>query len=445
MHPEPTKRLKFSKARLLDLPPAPKGVSYYYDTDTKGLALSVGKSGRKSFLLYRKVGGKPRRIPIGPFPHVSIEQARAQADQLNGSIAAGQLPAATRKDVLFRDAFIDYMEKHSRPAKRTSSEDTALFERNLTGKRGWPGLANLNLNDVDGSLLRAVHRAMRDTPIAANRTMALVSSIFSHAIREGMYDKLNPARAVRKYPERSRERFVRKDEMHWLLESLDQEPDSAISDFVKLAIFTGARRGNILSLRWDDVDLEAREWKIGRTKNGDGQTLPLSEPAVQALERRFAAGKESEWVFPSISKTGHLVEPKKGWWRILERATALRLHHAVSTSCKVEQLLAAVTVEECTEFPKYALAKLRDIAEAAGLEPRKLDMRDLRLHDLRRTVGSWLVSSGASLPLIGKVLNHRTQQATQVYARFMLDPIRDALDQVARDVDFTRTQLPSRR
>lgn len=437
--PTPPKHLKFSKQRLEALPPAAKGVAYYYDTECRGLGISVGTSGRKSFLLYRKVRGSPRRIRIGAFPDVTVEQARTQASRLNGDIAAGALPSPAASNMTFRAAFQDYMEKHSGPSKRTSKEDIALFERNLTGKRPWPGLAGRKLLDIDGASLRAIHRAMNETPIAANRTMALVSSIFSHAIREGLYEQLNPARTVRKYSEQSRARFVRKDEMRWLFEAVDKEPDVAIADLVKLAIYTGARRGNLLGMRWDEIDLHNGEWQIGRTKNGDAQTVPLSAPASTILTRRKDEAAGSAWVFPGTGKTGHLVEPKNGWRRVLERATALRLRSLLLKRNATNEWLRLLSMQESIEFPAHALETLRTLDGADEVEATQASMLDLRLHDLRRTVGSWLASSGASLPLIGRVLNHRTAQATQVYARFMLDPVRQALDQVADDVQKART------
>lgn len=435
-----TKHLKFSKQRLEALPPAAKRVEYHYDTECRGLAISVGTSGRKTFLLYRKVRGVPRRISIGAFPDITVEQARTQAARLNGDIAAGLLPNPTAASMTFRAAFEDYMEKHSAPSKRTSKEDIALFERNLTGKRHWEGLAHRKLLDINGALLRSVHREMGETPIAANRTLALVSSVFSHAIREGLYEQLNPARTVRKYPEQSRARFVRKDEMRWLFKAVAQEPDLSIADLVQLAIYTGARRGNLLAMRWEEIDLQNGEWRIGRTKNGDAQTIPLSEPASTILGRRKeAAPPAAIWVFPSCGKSGHIVEPKKGWRRILQRATALRLRDILLTKNVKDEWLHTLSRQESLEFPAHAIETLSNLAAARGVDISQASMLDLRMHDLRRTVGSWLASSGASLPLIGKVLNHKTPQATQVYARFMLDPIRQALNQVANDVQNART------
>jgi integrase len=226
--------------------------------------------------------------------------------------------------------------------------------------------------------------------------------------------------------------------MRWLLESLDHETDADVADVVKIAVFTGARRGNILGMRWDEIDLVQQEWRIGRTKNGEAQTLPISSAAMPILERRQVLHGAGDWVFPGGGKTGHLVEPKKAWLRILQRASALRLRLVLARAGELDEPQFATSYQECCEFLAHALEKLLAIAADCDIPVQKLSMLDLRMHDLRRTVGSWMASSGASLPLIGKVLNHKTSQATQVYARFMLDPIREALEQVANDVNRTR-------
>jgi integrase len=149
-----------------------------------------------------------------------------------------------------------------------------------------------------------------------------------------------------------------------------------IRDYVLLSLLTGARRDNVLSMRWRDVALARAEWRIPRTKDGTPQTIPLSGEALAVLARRASRAASGEmFVFPGAGRSGHLVEPKKGWERILERA---------------------------------------------GIE-------DLRIHDLRRSLGSWQAKTGASLAIIGKTLNHKNTQTTAIYARLDLDPVRESV------------------
>jgi integrase len=159
------------------------------------------------------------------------------------------------------------------------------------------------------------------------------------------------------------------DELKRFFEALVQEPNEAMRDFFMLSLLTGARRANVLAMRWSEISFERKEWQIPRTKNGDPQTITLTDEAIQVLKERKSMNDEldkhaqSQFVFPGEGKTGHLAEPCKGWLRTLERA---------------------------------------------GLE-------DLRIHDLRRTLGSWQAKTGASLVIIGKSLNHKHHSTTQVY------------------------------
>jgi integrase len=127
-------------------------------------------------------------------------------------------------------------------------------------------------------------------------------------------------------------------------------------------------------MRWKELDLEQGTWEIPVTKTGDSQTVTLSMEAIEILKVR-KSNRSSFFVFPGSGRTGHLIEPKKGWRRILERA----------------------------------------------------GIKDLRIHDLRRTLGSWQAITGSSLPIIGKSLNHKNASTTQIYARLNLDPVRESV------------------
>lgn len=130
-------------------------------------------------------------------------------------------------------------------------------------------------------------------------------------------------------------------------------------------------------MQWKDISFERREWKLIETKNGKPQTIPLMEEAINLLtHRRILVPKDNLYVFPSFGRTGHLTEPKRGWQRILDRA----------------------------------------------------NIKDLRLHDLRRTFGSWQARTGSSLTIIGKSLNHKSPISTAIYARLDLDPVRESME-----------------
>ena len=158
------------------------------------------------------------------------------------------------------------------------------------------------------------------------------------------------------------------------------------------------------------------------------------EILIRRRDARPTDGTASEFVFAGHGVTGHLVEPKKGWARICHRATALKLLDALVDKEYFTEAEKSRARHEAIGVPKETIKKYQDLAARLGISESSYDLRTLHFHDLRRTVGSWMASSGASLPLIGKVLNHKSAQSTQVYARFMLDPVRNALEQVAESL-----------
>jgi integrase len=216
-------------------------------------------------------------------------------------------------------------------------------------------------------------------PYAANRVVALVRKMFNLARLWGVYTGDNPATGIELFPEEKRDRFVQPHELPKLFEALHAEPNPYVKTALLVALLTGARRGEVLAMRWADVDLRQAIWRIPDTKARRPHWLPLPQPAVtllQALPRVY----DNPYVFPGRDARGHLVNISKAWARI-------RTH--------------------------------------AGLA-------DVRIHDLRRTLGSWLAASGANLPLIGKALNHSQVSTTAIYARLSLDPVRTALENNAQ-------------
>ncbi|MNF67858.1 integrase [compost metagenome] len=199
-------------------------------------------------------------------------------------------------------------------------------------------------------------------------------------------------------------------------------------DFFLLSLLTGARRSNVQEMAWRDIDLDAGVWRIGMTKNGTPQNVTLSPEVVTVLQTRKRSFGASPFVFPSTGKTGHLVEPKKAWATILRRASIRRLLDQIQDAGKLTEEERAIADKQLLDLPAVAEKRYRALAETMGIEPASYDMTDLRIHDLRRTLGSWQAKTGASLTIIGKSLNHKTHQATAIYARLDLDPVRQSVN-----------------
>jgi integrase len=426
----------FTKSAIEKLPKSPSGPQgepqrvTYRDDEDSGLQLRVSSTGVKTFSVYRRVkGGNPERVTLGTFPDITVERARKAARTINGRIAEGANPAevkrALKSELTFAELFTEYLERHSKPNKRTSDEDESKFRQYLAGPLGGKKLSSITRADV-----AAVHsRITRDGhPTTANRVLALVSSVYGWAISSGLRES-NPAKGIRRNPEHSRDRFLLASELPRFFASLAQEPNETIRDYILLSLLTGARRSNVLAMRWQDIDLTHGEWRIGRTKNNTPQTVTLSPEAIEILKRRAPHDAErrsadaSGYVFPgSGKKNGHLVEPKKGWERIFDRDELARLTAAIEAA---GERLSHIDGEEGLAT---RLKRARNLAHKLKIDASTMRIHDLRIHDLRRTLGSWQARAGSSLAVIGKSLNHKSAQTTAIYARLDLDPVRESVE-----------------
>jgi integrase len=368
-------KFNFTKKHLAGLPIPKSRAEYFYDTHARGLAVRVAaKTGRIVFVLYRRIAGRPERVTIGQFPDMSIDQARLRADELNGAIARGENPSENRRTLkaesTLGELFTVYLEAHAKHHKKTWPNDVSAFNLHLHGWR------LRKLSDIRPADVMTLHtRIGADSgKYAANRIVELLSSMFGRALAWGWKGE-NPAARVKPFREKKRDRFLQPEELPRFFVALAEEQNETFRDYVLLSLFTGARRANVQDMRWPEISFSRATWQIPETKSGESVDIALVDSAIAILEARQASAT-GEWVFPGTGRTGHLVEPKRAWASLLKRA---------------------------------------------GIE-------GLRLHDLRRTLGSWEASTGASLIVIGKSLGHLNTATTQVYARLNLDPVRAAVN-----------------
>lgn len=371
------KKFNFTKADIDSLPIPERGKrDTYQDTKISGLQIRVSYTGVKTFSVFKRIKrGEPERVTLGRYPEMTIDQARRKAMEINLAISEGLNPAENRRikreEMTFGDLFSDYIERHSKQHKKTWTEDQEKYNNHISAKIG-----KLKLSSITKSNIAVLHVGITKAgyPYAANRVLALISSVFGWAMSLDIWDR-NPAIGIPRNREKSRDRFIQGDELPRFFNALAEEPNETIRDFVLMSLLTGARRSNVCAMRWRDINFERAEWRIEETKNGASQTVALSPEAIEVLLNR-KQNSGAEFVFPGPGKKGHLMEPRKGWERILARA---------------------------------------------GIE-------NLRIHDLRRTLGSWQAKTGASLAIIGKSLNHKHQNTTAIYARLDLDPVRDSIN-----------------
>jgi integrase len=373
-----TERIGFTMARLARLEPPERGRVFYHDSALPGLALQVTAAGSKSYYVYAWHDGRPAQIRIAGFPALNVEQARERARDILAKLAAGidvqAARQARREEPTFADLWARW-EAVAKPRKRSWAEDERQCNAFL---KSWAGRRLSSIKKAD---VQALHAKVgrENGHYAANRLLALIRAVFNQAGEIG-YRGDNPAVGVKRFAEQARDRFLRDSELRAFFEALAGEREEW-QVFFLLALLTGARRANVQAMEWAALDLDRGLWLIAAAdaKAGKPLCVPLSPQAVAILQAHRNRVGASPWVFPSHGKTGHVVEPKGVWKRI------------------------------CT---------------AAGLS-------DCRPHDLRRSLGSWMAITGASLPVVGKALGHSQPNTTQIYARLSVNPVQAAMTTAA--------------
>lgn len=425
-------QFNFTKASLDALQVPEQGTRLVcHDTKTTGLQIRVSASGVKTFSLYRRIkGGSPERVTLGRYPEMSIEQARRKAAELNAAIEFGANPAEVKRvhkgEPTFGDIFKQYLDRHAKARKRTWKDDEQRFQQYLERPLGSKKLSSITRQSialVHSDITKAGH------PVVANRVLAVISTVFGRALEWGLVEH-NPARGIRRNPEKSRDRFLQSNELPRFFASLAEEPNQTVRDYFLLSLLTGARRSNMVTMRWGDINLDEGIWRIPETKNGTPQNVTLSPEALAILNsRRTSAEKGAIYVFPGSGKTGHLMEPHKGWLRIFDRDELAQLIERIEAEGgRFDEAIKSVTGALDSESIAAKLTRARKAAIRAGISIDGLRIQNLRIHDLRRTLGSWQAKTGASMAIIGKSLNHKSQQTTAIYARLDLDPVRQSVN-----------------
>jgi integrase len=354
------------------------GACYFWDPEVKGFGVRIFPTGRKAFLVTYRSGARKRFLTLGTFgKDVTADEARKLAKAALGDAVRGTDPAEERDKAkqgeTMRDLCGAYMDRHGN-AKKIARDDLRRINAHFL-----PAWGRLKARDIKRPDVASLHAKIGKTaPYEANRTLAQLSKMFELARRWGFVPEghPNPARDIDRFKEQKRDRWVTPEELPRLAQAINEEPNESARFALWLYLLTGARKTELLTARWEHIDWTRAELKLPDTKAGRVHYVPLSAPAM-ALLREIPRVEGNPFVLPGKLAGAHLVNISKPWNRV--RA-------------------------------------------AAGVE-------DVRLHDLRRTVGSWLAQAGNSLHLIGRVLNHSNQSTTAVYARFGEDSVRAALEQ----------------
>jgi integrase len=348
-----------------------------WDDELKGFGVRVYPTGLKSFVLNYRHNGRKRFMTIGQYGAITLDQARKEAKKYLVDVIQGDDPLQTRQDKragqTVKDLCAAYLERHA-VNKKSIKDDERRIEAHIL-----PLWRNLKASGIKRADVAALHSktGKRNGIYEANRLLALLSKMFQLAELWGVVEEgsPNPASGIAKFKEEKRDRWVTPEELPFLLAAITMEPNLSARNAIWMYLLTGLRKEELLTAKWSDIDHARKEIKISDTKNGKAHYLPLSAAALECL-RQVPRLEGNPYIITGKKEGRHLVNVSKAWGRI--RAVA-------------------------------------------GIE-------DVRIHDLRRTVGSWLAQSGNSLHLIGRVLNHTNTSTTAIYARFGQDSVREALE-----------------
>ncbi len=269
------------------------------------------------------------------------------------------------------------------------------------------------LGEITGRDVILWHGALKSKPTSANRGLALLKGIFNVAKAQGFFEGDNPASRVAMFPEKARERFLETEELQRLLATIDafedagrnpekdedgtkrrgqkrgenQKPENRgisahLAGLFRLLIYTGARRSEFLTAKWEWVDWEARALRLPESKTGR-KTIVLNEGAVAELRRLRELRSQDTWIIEAMDGRGHFSDPYSAWQRV---------------------------------------------AKGGGLE-------GLRLHDLRHTFASQGLREGLSLSIVGALLGHSDPKTTSRYSHLAESVARAAVEKIGRSIN----------
>ncbi|SPM44574.1 integrase [Orientia tsutsugamushi] len=287
-----------------------------------GLQLRISRSGRKTWSFEKKFRKEGIKITIGEFPDLSIKEARKKARELKRLMAKGIDPREAkrqqqiaedekrlkaRQDITFKELCYKYIEEYAKIYTIYWQKDTARIH-NYAKPLFLKKISDIKSNDIE----QIFNDISKDGKYAtANQFLITLSSIFNKAIKWELIDR-NPTLKIDKHKMQARERRLSYDEMTKFLQVLCGEATPLTRDFALLALYTGARKRNVLEMEWDNIDFVRKIWHIPKTKNGKAQNIPLTDEIIEILQARKLTSK-SKWVLSTDrSKSGHLENPYKG-------------------------------------------------------------------------------------------------------------------------------------
>jgi integrase len=364
-----------------------QGNRIIYDSQIPGFGVRITSSGAIAFILNYTIHGRERRYTIGRYPEYKPAEARNEALELRKGIREGIDPLEVR--VLDRTAPLvsDLADKYIEHAERSNRPQTLRNKRQMLNAIVLPHLGRLQVAAVTSEDICRVHTLLKATPYLANRARAFLSAMFSFAIDSKLrLDNPVTKTGVPKYPEQQREKWLDARALARLSKALDKYHDQRGANAVRLLIYTGSRKHEVLQARWEQFDLGRAVWTkpSAHTKQKKVEHVPLGTDALKMLQ---AMKRDGDFLFPSPRVLGMPLENLRNVWT--------------------------------------------DLCKAAGLD-------GFRIHDIRHSFASHLVSAGTPIATVGRLMGHTQAATTSRYAHFADSPLRDAVNVYGKIVEKGR-------
>lgn len=382
-------KLKLTQSRVNEATcPSDKKRADWFDTDCKGLVLEARITGGKTFhLRYQDSRGRTRQLSLADANDVTLSQARTLADKARNQIAMGEDPKEQRVIAKAVPTFAAFIEERYMPYvkgyKKSWDSDQSYLSNHVL-----PAFGKKYMDEVTKQEVISFHHGIRAKGYAegtANRILILLRYAFNLAVKWGIAGvKVNPTKDVPLFEDHAgkKERYLSKEEAQRIFEAVRRSENPVLQHIVPMLILTGARKREVLDARWEDFDLEHRQWRIPTTKSGRPRHVPLSDGVLQLLTS--LPRHEKGWIFANPKTGKPFVSVFISW------NTARKL---------------------------------------AGLA-------DVRMHDLRHSFASFLVNAGRSLYEVQKILGHTQIKTTQRYAHLSQDTLIDAANVVPFKMDL---------